>query len=177
MKAGRPIVAAIAGVRLYGRAMRDLVKPFPRAGQAWAVAVLAVAASALTAVPAGAVHESHHGPFVGRTSQGERLVMRVIFHTRLGIRFRWRASCQSGSVSGIARFRNVAVDRDGRFFKRNRTGVGVRGKIGFDPQGNPVFPKPFSFANNEAKGRLRAIVDTPGNGRCRSGTVSWDARR
>ena len=157
--------------------MRDLVKPFPLAGHAWAVAVLAVAASALTAVPAGAVHESHHGPFVGRTSQGERLVMRVISHTRLGIRFRWRASCESGSVSRIARFRNVAVDRHGRFFKRNQTGVGVRGKIGFDPQGNPIFPKPFSFANNEAKGRLRAIVDTPGNGRCRSGTVTWDARR
>ena len=157
--------------------MRDLVKPLPRAGRAWAVPVLAVAASALTAVPAGAVHESHHGPFVGRTSQGERLVMRVTSHTRLEIRFRWRASCESGSVSRIARFRNVAVDRDGRFFKRNRIGVGVRGKIGFDPQGNPVLPKPFSFANNEAKGRLTAIVDTPGNGRCRSGTLSWVARR
>ena len=157
--------------------MRDLVKPFPLAGHAWAVAVLAVAASALTAVPADAVHESHHGSFVGRTSQGERLVMRVISHTKLGIRFRWRASCESGSVSRVARFRNVAVDRHGRFFTRNQTGVGVRGKIGFDPQGNPVFPEPFSFANSEAKGRLRAIVDTPGNGRCRSGTVTWDARR
>ena len=157
--------------------MRDLVKPFPRAGHAWAVAVLTVAASAWTAVPADAVHESHHGAFVGRTSQGERLVMRVISHTRLGIRFRWRATCESGSVSGTARLRNVAVDRDGRFFKRNRLGIGVRGKIGFDPQGNPVFPRPFSFANNEAKGRLRAIVDRPGNRRCRSGTVTWDARR
>jgi hypothetical protein len=157
--------------------MRHLVTPFPRAGHVWVVAVLTVAASAWTAVPAGAVHESYHGAFVGRTSQGERLVMRVISHTRLGIRFRWRASCESGSVSGTARLRNVAVDRDGRFFKRTRLGIGVRGKIGFDPQGNPVFPKPFSFANSEAKGRLRAIVDSPGNGRCRSGTVSWDARR
>lgn len=141
------------------------------------MAVLVAAASAWTAVPAVAVHESHHGPFVGRTSQGERIVMRVVAHTRLGIRFRWRANCKAGSVLRIARFHNVAVDRDGRFLSRSHLGVGVRGKIGLDPFGNPVFPEPFSFANNEAKGRLRAIVDWPGKGRCRSGTVTWDARR
>lgn len=137
---------------------------------------LAVVAG-VTAVPALAVHESHHGPFVGTTSQGERIVMRVGSHTRVGIRLRWRAGCESGSIARIARFRNVAVGRDGRFFERNRFGVGVRGKIGFDPQGNPVFPEPFSFANNEARGRLRAVVDSPGRGRCRSGTVTWEARR
>jgi hypothetical protein len=103
--------------------------------------------------------------------------MRVITHTRLGIRFRWRAKCASGSVLRIARFRNVAVDQNGRFFARSRLGVGVRGKIGFDPFGNPVFPEPFSFANNEARGRLRVMVDWPGKGRCQSGTVSWEARR
>jgi hypothetical protein len=143
----------------------------------WALALLTVAASGWTAPPAAAVHESHHGPFVGRTSQGERFVMRVTSHTRVGVRFRFRATCESGSILTIARFRKVAVDRDGRFFRRSRLGIGVRGKIGFDPQGNPVFPAPFSFANNEARGRLRAIVDIPGRGRCRSGTVSWDARR
>jgi hypothetical protein len=148
--------------------MRDLIK---------AVGVLTVAATAWTAAPAVAVHESHHGPFVGRTSQGERIVMRVTSHTRIGIRFRWRGTCTSGSALRIARFRNVPVSEEGRFFRRNASGVGVRGKIGFDPQGNPVFPKPFSFANNEAKGRLRAIVDLPGKGSCRSGTVSWEARR
>jgi hypothetical protein len=159
------------------RAMPDLHNTRPRAALAWAAAVLTVAASAWTTVPALAVHESHHGPFVGRTSQGERIVMRVTSHTRVGIRFRWRGDCETGSVLRIARFRNVAVTEDGRFFRRNRFGVGVRGKIGFDAQGNPVFPKPFSFANNEAKGRLRAVVDFPGKGRCRSGTVTWDARR
>jgi hypothetical protein len=71
----------------------------------------------------------------------------------------------------------VPVSEDGRFFRRNRFGVGVRGKIGFDPQGNPVFPEPFSFANNEARGRLRAVVDFPGKGRCRSGLVTWEASR
>jgi hypothetical protein len=119
-----------------------------------AVAVLAVAVSGLSAVPGQAVHQSHHGPFVGRTSQDERLVMRVITHTRLGVRFRWRATCPSGSVMRIARFRNVAVDQHGRFFTRGRHGVGVRGKVGFDPFGNPVFPEPFSFANNEARDAL-----------------------
>jgi hypothetical protein len=157
--------------------MRDLAKHHSRGVRSRAVAVLALAAFAWTAPPAGAVHESHHGAFVGRTSQGERLVMRTTSHTRVGIRFRWRASCESGSVLRITRFRNVPVDRNGGFFMRNGAGVGVRGKIGFDPLGNPVFPKPFSFANNEAKGRLRVTVTLPGKGRCRSGTVSWDARR
>jgi hypothetical protein len=145
----------------------------------WPVAsavVLALGAGALTALPAGAVHESYHGPFVGRTAQGERIVMRVTSHTRVGIRFRWRGTCEHGSVLRIARFRNVPVSSDGRFFRR-RSGVGVRGKIGFDPMGNPVFPAPFSFANNEARGRLRAVVDFPEKGRCRSGLVTWEARR
>jgi hypothetical protein len=141
-----------------------------------AVAVTAMA-TAWTAAPALAVHESHHGPFVGRTDQGERIVMRVTSHTRIGIRFRWRGSCASGSALRIARFRNVPVSEEGRFFRRNAAGVGVRGKIGFDPQGNPVFPEPFKFANNEAKGRLSAAVHIPGKGTCRSGTVSWEARR
>jgi hypothetical protein len=128
------------------------------------------------AVPAGAVHESHHGPFVGRTAQGERLVMRVTSHTRIGIRFRWRGACEHGSVLRIARFRNVPVDENGRFFRR-RGGIGVRGKIGFDPQGNPVPPEPFKFANNEARGRLRAAATFPDRGECRSGLVTWEARR
>jgi hypothetical protein len=55
--------------------------------------------------------------------------------------------------------------------------VAVRGTIGFDPMGNPVFPAPFSFANNEAKGRLGAVVDFPEKGIRRSGTVAWEARR
>ena len=139
--------------------------------------LIAAVAGALTAGPAGAVHESHHGPFVGRTAQGERIVMRVTSHTRIGIRFRWRGTCEHGSALRIARFRNVPVSRDGAFFRRNRFGVGVRGKIGFDPLGNPVFPAPFSFANNEAKGRLRAVVALPDRGVCRSGLVSWEARR
>jgi hypothetical protein len=104
-------------------------------------------------------------------------VMRTTSHTKIGIRFRWRGACASGSALRIARFRNVPVSEDGRFFKRNAAGVGVRGKIGFDPQGNPVFPEPFKFANNEAKGRLRAVVAIPGKGTCRSGTVSWEASR
>ena len=142
-----------------------------------ALLFLTLTAAALTATPAGAVHESHHGPFGGQTSQDQRLVMRTTSHTRLGIRFRWRGSCENGgTVLRIARLRNVPVDANGRFFAR-RFGIGVRGKIGFDPQGNPVFPKPFSFANNEAKGRLRAVVDIAGKGTCRSGTVSWQARR
>lgn len=141
-------------------------------------ALLALGAAAFAAAPpAGAVHESHHGPFVGRTAQGERIVMRVTSHTRVGIRFRWRGRCDSGAVLRIARFRNVPVDENGRFFRRNASGVGVRGKIGFDPMGNPVFPTPFSFANNEAKGRLRAAVAFPGKGFCRSGAVAWDASR
>jgi hypothetical protein len=139
--------------------------------------VVAAAAVGWSAAPAGAVHESHHGPFVGRTSQGERIVMRTTSHTRIGIRFRWRGTCASGSALRIARFRNVPVTEEGRFFRRNAAGVGVRGKIGFDPQGNPVFPEPFKFANNEAKGRLRAVVAIAGKGTCRSGTVSWAASR
>jgi hypothetical protein len=140
-------------------------------------AVLAAAAVGVPAAPAGAVHESHHGPFVGRTSQGERIVMRTVSHTRVGIRFRWRGTCeQGGTVLRIARLRNVPVDENGRFFVR-RLGVGVRGKIGFDAQGNPAFPAPFSFANNEAKGRLRASPEFAGRGICRSGLVTWEARR
>lgn len=90
--------------------------------------------------------------------------------------FRWRATCESGSLLRIARFRNVPVSEEGRFFRRNSFGVGVRGKIGFGPQGNPVFPEPFSFANNESKGRLRAVVGTD-KGRCNTRTVTWEARR
>jgi hypothetical protein len=142
-----------------------------------ALVLVAVGVAAWVAGPARAVHQSYHGPFVGRTAQGERIVMRVTSHTRVGIRFRWRGTCERGSVLRIARFRNVPVTRDGMFFRRNRLGVGVRGKIGFDPLGNPVFPAPFSFANNEAKGRLRAIVEFPDRGVCRSGKVAWEARR
>jgi len=142
-----------------------------------ALVLITFGAAAWAAGPVGAVHESHHGPFVGRTAQGERIVMRVTSHTRIGIRFRWRGTCEHGSVLRIARFRNVPVSREGGFFRRNRSGVGVRGKIGFDPMGDPVVPAPFSFANNEAKGRLRAVVEFPEKGLCRSGTVAWDARR
>ena len=138
---------------------------------------MTVAAAAYSAVPAAAVHESHHGPFVGRTAQDERLVMRVTSHTTVGIRFRWRGTCDHGSILRIARIRNVRVAEDGRFFKRTRAGIGVRGKIGLDPHGNPAPPEPFSFANNEAKGRLRATVEFPGKGTCRSGLVKWEARR
>ena len=141
------------------------------------LALVTLAGAAYAATPAGAVHETHHGPFVGRTAQAERIVMRVTSHTRVGIRFRWRGTCDSGGVLRIARFRNVPVDANGRFFRRSASGVGVRGKIGFDPMGNPVFPAPFSFANNEARGRLRAAVRFPGKGVCRSGTVTWEARR
>ena len=141
-------------------------------------AVMTAAALVLAPAPAGAVHESHHGPFVGRTSQGERLVMNTTSHTRLGIRFRWRATCETGSVLRITRFRNVRVDASGRFFRRGtRFGVGVRGKIGFDPQGNPAFPAPFSFANNEARGRLRVSFESAERGECRTGPVTWEARR
>jgi hypothetical protein len=149
--------------------------------RALAVALVAAAVAALLAVPAGAVHESYHGPFLGTTSQDQRLIIRVTSHTRIGIRFRWRGKCEHGSVLRIARFRNVRVSEDGRFFHRSRLGVGVRGKIGFDAMGNPVFPEPYSFANNEAKGRLRATVnfpfDSPDRGVCRSGLVTWEARR
>ena len=141
------------------------------------LALITVVAAAYSAVPAAAVHESHHGPFVGRTSQGERLVMRTTSHTRIGIRFRWRGTCEQGTVLRIARFRNVRVSDDGRFFKRSATGIGVRGKIGFDPQGNPVPPEPFSFANNEARGRLRVNTRIDGRGMCRTGLVTWEARR
>jgi hypothetical protein len=139
--------------------------------------LVVVATISLPAVPAGAVHQSHHGPFVGRTSQGERLVMRTTSHTRVGIRFRFRARCESGSILRIARFRSVVVSREGRFFRPNTFGAGVRGKIGFDPQGNPTFPEPFSFANNEARGRLRADVTVADRGRCQTGTITWEARR
>ena len=141
------------------------------------LALLTVVAAAYSAVPAAAVHESHHGPFVGRTAQGERLVMRVTSHTRIGIRFRWQGNCDHGTVLRIARFRGVRVSEDGRFFRRGAGGIGVRGKIGFDAQGNPAPPEPFSFANNEARGRLRATVAVPGRGVCRSGLVTWEARR
>ena len=142
-----------------------------------ALALVTVAAAAYSAVPAAAVHESHHGPFIGRTAQDERLVMRVTSHTRIGIRFRWRGTCAHGSVLRIARLRNVRVSEDGRFFKRSGTGIGVRGKIGFDPHGDPAPPEPFSFANNEAKGRFRATVGFADKGVCRSGLVTWEARR
>jgi hypothetical protein len=142
-----------------------------------ALALVALGVAAWGAGPVGAVHQSHHGPFVGTTAQGERIVIRVTSHTRVGIRFRWRGTCERGGVIRTTRFRNVPVSRDGRFFRRNRSGVGVRGKIGFDPLGNPVFPAPFSFANNEAKGRLRAVVEFPEKGVCRSGLVAWEARR
>jgi hypothetical protein len=141
-----------------------------------ALVLAAAGVAAWLAGPADAVHQSYHGPFVGRTSQDQRIVMRVTSHTRIGIRFRWRGRCEHGTVLRIARFRNVPVSRDGRFFRR-RFGVGVRGKIGFDAMGNPVFPAPFSFANNEAKGRLRAVVAFPDRGVCRSGLVTWEARR
>jgi hypothetical protein len=141
------------------------------------LAILTLTAAALTAAPAGAVHQSHHGPFVGKTSQDQRLVMRTTSHTRIGIRFRWRGTCElGGTILRIARLRNVPVDENGRFFVR-RFGVGVRGKIGFDPMGNPAFPAPFSFANNEAKGRLRASPEFAGRGICRSGLVTWEASR
>jgi len=142
-----------------------------------ALVLITLGAAAWAAGPAGAVHESYHGPFVGRTAQGQRIVIRVTSHTRIGIRFRWRGTCEHGSVLRIARFRNMPVSREGRFFRRNRSRVGVRGKIGFEPMGDPVFPAPFSFANNEAKGRLRAVVEFPEKGLCRSGTIAWDARR
>jgi hypothetical protein len=141
------------------------------------LALLTITAAACSAVPAAAVHESHHGPFVGRTSQDQRLVMRVTSHTRIGIRFRWRGTCDHGGVLRIARFRNVKVSEDGRFFHRSASGIGVRGKIGFDPHGNPVPPEPFSFANNEARGRLRALVAIEGKGLCHTGLVTWEARR
>jgi hypothetical protein len=126
---------------------------------------------------AAAVHQSHHGPFLGSTSQSERILMRVLSHTRVGIRVRWRAGCESGSTRGLTRLRNVAVGRSGRFFKANGRGVAVRGKVGWDPEGNPAFPEPFSFANNEARGRLRVALKRPGQGRCQSGPVTWEARR
>ncbi len=141
------------------------------------LAFLTLAAAALTAAPAGAVHQSHHGPFAGQTSQDQRLVMRTTSHTRIGIRFRWRGTCElGGTVLRIARLRNVPVDANGRFFVK-RLGVAVRGKIGFDPMGNPAFPAPFSFANNEARGRLRASPEFTGKGICRSGLVTWEASR
>ena len=140
------------------------------------LAFVTVVAAAFSAAPAIAVHESHHGPFIGRTKQDERLVMRTTSHTRIGIRFRWSGTCEHGNVLRIARMRNVPVSDDGRFFA-SRGGIGVRGKIGFDPEGNPAPPDPFSFANNEARGRFRATVAFPDRGVCRSGLVKWEARR
>ena len=142
------------------------------------LAFLTLAAATLTAAPAGAVHQSHHGAvFGGQTSQDQRLVLRTTSHTRIGIRFRWRGTCElGGTILRIARLRNVPVDENGRFFVR-RFGVGVRGKIGFDPMGNPAFPAPFSFANNEARGRFRASPEFAGRGICRSGLVTWEASR
>jgi hypothetical protein len=125
---------------------------------------------------AAAVHESHHGPFIGMTAQGERVFMRVVSHSRVGIRIRWRAPCESGSVRETTRFRNVAVGRRGRFSALRR-GVTIRGKIGWDPEGNPAFPEPFSFENNEAKGRLRVAADRRAKGRCRLREVTWEASR
>ena len=140
-------------------------------------ASLVLGIALVAAVPAGAVHQSHHGDlFEGRTSQDERLVMRTTSHTRIGIRFRWSGPCERGSALRIARFRNVPVDENGRFFKRGR-GIGVRGKIGIDPMGNPAFPEPFRFANNEAKGRFRVSMVLPDKGRCTTGLVTWEARR
>jgi hypothetical protein len=140
-------------------------------------ASLVLGIALVAAVPAGAVHQSHHGDlFEGRTSQDERLVMRTTSHTRIGIRFRWSGQCERGSALRIARFRNVPVDENGRFFKRGR-GIGVRGKIGIDPMGNPAFPEPFRFANNEAKGRFRVSMVLPDKGRCTTGLVTWEARR
>ena len=136
-----------------------------------------VAVALVMPVPAGAVHQSYHGPFLGRTSQDERLVIRTTSHTRIGIRFRWRATCETGSFLRISRFRNVRVDKDGRFFRRGAFGVGVRGKIGIDAEGNPVFPEPFSFANNEARGRLRVSFEGPERGECSTGLVTWQASR
>ena len=138
---------------------------------------LALGIAVSAAIPAGAVHQSHHSELlVGNTSQDERIVLRTPSHTRIGIRFRWSGDCERGSALRIARFRNVPVDENGRFFKRGR-GVGVRGKIGIDPMGNPAFPAPFSFANNEAKGRFRVSMVLPDKGRCTTGLVTWEARR
>jgi hypothetical protein len=64
-----------------------------------ALVLVALGAVAWASTPAGAVHESYHGPFVGRTAQGERIVMRVTSHTRVGIRFRWRAARASTGPS------------------------------------------------------------------------------
>ena len=139
------------------------------------LAAVAIFAGALGG-SAAAVHESHHGPFLGTTSQGERMFMRVISHSRVGIRIRWRARCESGSIREVTRFRNVAVGPHGRFSALRR-GVAVRGKIGWDPEGNPAFPEPFSFANNEAKGRLRVAAERPERGRCRLRGATWEARR
>jgi hypothetical protein len=138
---------------------------------------LALGIAFSAAIPAGAVHQTHHSnTFGGRTSQDERLVLRTTSHNRVGIRFRWSGDCENGSALRIARFRNVPVSENGRFFKRGR-GIGVRGKIGFDPMGNPAFPAPFSFANNEAKGRFRVSMVLPNKGRCTTGLVTWEASR
>jgi hypothetical protein len=139
------------------------------------LAAVAIFAGALGG-SAVAVHESHHGPFLGTTSQGERMFMRVISHSRVGIRIRWRAPCESGSVREVTRFRRVAVGPRGRFSALKR-GIAVRGKIGWDPEGNPAFPEPFSFANNEAKGRLRVAAERPERGRCRLRGATWEASR
>jgi hypothetical protein len=149
-----------------------------RLGRRSLASVAAALAFFAAALPgsAAAVHESHHGPFLGTTSQGERLFMRVVSHARVGIRVRWRARCESGSVRETTRFRKVPVGPRGRFSARRR-GATVRGKIGWDPQGNPAFPEPFSFANNEAKGVVRVAATRAGKGRCRLREATWEASR
>jgi hypothetical protein len=37
-------------------------------------------------------------------------------------------------------------------------------------------PRALFVRNNEAKARLRVVVDFPDRGVCRTGLVSWDAR-
>jgi hypothetical protein len=142
------------------------------------IMLLVALAALLLATQASAVHESHHGAvFAGSSSQGERTVLRVFTHHTVGVRFGWRARCESGPASGTARFHRLKVGRGGTFFGTAHGGVSVRGKIGFDPLGNPVYPAPFSFANNEAGGRLRAVFSSASRGRCNSGTVTWAASR
>jgi hypothetical protein len=140
-----------------------------------AAAALLISAGALQG-SAAAVHESHHGPFVGTTSQGERVFMRVISHSRVGIRIRWRARCEAGRARETTRLRRVPVGPRGRF-SASRRGVTVRGKIGWDAEGNPAFPEPFSFANNEAKGVVRVATERAGKGRCRLREATWAASR
>jgi hypothetical protein len=80
----RPVLPAVGGVRLGEFGMRELLKSRPPAGRAWAAALLVLAALTWTAAPAAPVHESHHGPFIGTTSQDERFFMRGLSRTRVG---------------------------------------------------------------------------------------------